>query len=42
MRLGTQLILTFWGLAVAPLAAITLNSYLSSLRGLHYAAKQES
>ena len=31
-----------WGLAVVPLAAITLYSYNSSLRALHSVAEQES
>ena len=42
MRLRAQLILAFLGLAVVPLAAITLYSYISSLRALHSVAEQES
>jgi serine phosphatase RsbU (regulator of sigma subunit) len=42
MRLRSQLILSFLGLAVVPLAVITLYSYRSSLRALHSVAEQES
>ncbi|MBN1570558.1 MAG: SpoIIE family protein phosphatase [Acidobacteria bacterium] len=42
MKLRAKLILSFLGLAVAPLAAITVYSYHSSLRALHTAAKEES
>ena len=42
MKLRAKLILSFLGLAVVPLAAITLYSYNSSLRALRTAAEQES
>ena len=42
MRLRAKLILSFLGLAVVPLATITLYSYHSSLRALRSAAEQES
>ena len=42
MKLRAKLILSFLGLAVVPLAAITLYSYNSSLRALHLVAEQES
>ena len=42
MKLRAKLILSFIGLAVIPLAVITLYSYNSSLRALHVAAEQES
>ena len=42
MKLRAKLILSFLGLAVVPLAAITLYSYNSSLRSLHLVAEQES
>lgn len=42
MKLRAKLILSFLGLAVVPLAAITLYSYNSSLRALRAAAEQES
>ena len=42
MKLRTKLILAFLGLAVLPLAAITLYSYYSSLRALQLVAEQES
>ena len=42
MKLRAKLILSFLGLAVIPLAAITLYSYNSSLRALRAAAEQES
>lgn len=42
MKLRAKLILSFLGLAVVPLATITLYSYNSSLRALHSAAEQES
>src|ERR1035437_5826693 len=42
MRLRAKLILSFLGLAVVPLAAITLYSYNSSLRALQKTAEQES
>jgi serine phosphatase RsbU (regulator of sigma subunit) len=42
MGLRAKLILSFWGLAVVPLAAITLYSYRSSLGALHAVAEQES
>jgi serine phosphatase RsbU (regulator of sigma subunit) len=42
MKLRAKLILSFLGLAVLPLATITLYSYNSSLRALRSAAEQES
>ncbi len=42
MKLRAKLILSFLGLAVIPLATITLYSYNSSLRALRAAAEQES
>jgi hypothetical protein len=42
MKLRAKLILSFLGLAVVPLATITLYSYNSSLRALRSAAAQES
>ena len=42
MKIRTKLILAFWGLAVLPLAAITLYSYTTSLRALRSAAERES
>jgi serine phosphatase RsbU (regulator of sigma subunit) len=42
MKLRAKLILSFLGLAVLPLAIITLYSYNSSLRALRAAAAQES
>ena len=42
MKLRAKLVLSFLGLAVVPLAAITLYSYNSSLRALHKTAEQES
>ena len=42
MKLRAKLILSFLGLAVLPLATITLYSYNSSLRALRTAAEQES
>jgi serine phosphatase RsbU (regulator of sigma subunit) len=42
MKLRAKLILSFLGLAVVPLAVITLYSYNSSLRALRTAAEQES
>jgi serine phosphatase RsbU (regulator of sigma subunit) len=42
MKLRAKLILSFLGLAVIPLATITLYSYHSSRRALHSAAEQES
>jgi serine phosphatase RsbU (regulator of sigma subunit) len=41
MRLRTQLILAFFGLAVVPLTAITFYSYRSSLNALHAVAEKE-
>lgn len=42
MKLRAKLILSFLGLAVMPLAAITLYSYNSSLRALRATAEQEA
>jgi len=42
VKIRAKLILIFWGLAILPLAAITLYSYTSSLRALRAAAEQES
>ena len=42
MRLRAKLILSFLGLAVVPLATITIYSYNASLRALRSAAEQES
>ncbi len=42
MRLRAKLILSFLGLAVVPLATITIYSYSSSVRALHTVAEQES
>jgi serine phosphatase RsbU (regulator of sigma subunit) len=42
MRLRAKLILSFLGLAVVPLATITVYSYYSSRRALRTAAEQES
>ena len=42
MKLRAKLVLSFLGLAVLPLATITLYSYNSSLRALHTVAEQES
>jgi serine phosphatase RsbU (regulator of sigma subunit) len=42
MKLRAKLILSFLGLAVVPLATITLYSYHSSRRALHAVAEQES
>ena len=42
MRLRAKLILSFLGLAVVPLTAITIYSYQSSRRALRTAAEQES
>jgi serine phosphatase RsbU (regulator of sigma subunit) len=41
MKLRAKLILSFLGLAVVPLTAITIYSYHSSRRALHTAAEQE-
>jgi len=42
MRLRAKLALSFLGLAVVPLAAITRYSYHTSLRALRAAAEEES
>jgi serine phosphatase RsbU (regulator of sigma subunit) len=42
MKLRAKLILSFMGLAVVPLAAITIYSYNSSLHALQMTAEQES
>jgi serine phosphatase RsbU (regulator of sigma subunit) len=42
MRLRAQLVLSFLGLSVLPLATITIYSYNSSLRALRSTAEQES
>jgi len=42
MKLRAKLVLSFFGLAVVPLAAITLYSYHTSLRALRAAAEEES
>jgi serine phosphatase RsbU (regulator of sigma subunit) len=42
MKLRAKLVLSFLGLAVVPLAAITLYSYHTSLRALRAAAEEES
>src|SRR5512136_2410455 len=42
MKLRAKLILAFWGLAIVPLAVVTLYSYTSSLRALHSVAEQEA
>jgi serine phosphatase RsbU (regulator of sigma subunit) len=41
MKLRAKLTLSFLGLAVVPLAAITIYSYNSSLRALHITAEEE-
>jgi serine phosphatase RsbU (regulator of sigma subunit) len=42
MKLRSKLILAFWGLAIVPLAVVTLYSHNSSLRALRSVAEQES
>jgi len=42
MKLRTQLMLSFFFLAVLPLGAITLYSYISSIRALHRAVQTEA
>ena len=42
MRLRTQLMVSFFALAVVPLGALTLYSYHASIRALHRAVQSEA